>query len=319
MKYEARVTLTKVQYTGDNVGRNLRLKLTIGEKTEEFGFELPVGQTRAFDKLVYKEQTDSNSVALSASAAATERDPVYADTGSGSGTLRFSATSETEATFEVEVQGDARGDKSNKAKLVLTFTGILRKIGERFVSMVQPEGWLKIKHEDSTTYPRILPYGVRVTVTSNDGEREFFDIEEGQLKGKKASVLLKPDKTSYLQEKNPQTGPISLHFSKRDNILTMDGVRYWAVTDPGNPVPSGSFDLEIAYELHSAASGYRDRAAYARTWFRIGHSGDRFLHTGSISSGCVTVRQVDRWDEICSRGFIARKDQRSIGQIVVSQ
>lgn len=235
--------------------------------------------------------------------------------------LRFDASGTQAAVLEVPIQGDRKGDKSKRAILILTFSGVVRETGERFVSLVQPEGWLKIKSEDSRAYPNVIPFGLRVTIMSNDGAREFFTIEEGQLRGNKASVALKADGRSFLQEDNPQTGAVTLRFSKRDEILTIDGreERYWAVTDPRNPIPSGIHDLELPYELHRYGAGYRQQAAFARTWFRVGHSGDRFLHAGSVSLGCVTVRQVERWDEICGLIITARMgDLKSIGQIIVT-
>jgi hypothetical protein len=320
MKYEARVTLTRVEYRGDNLGSNIRITVTVSGRSVSLRFRIKPGESQIQNQLVYDERTDANEISLSSSALATEVDPVHDDTGSAMAMLRFDDSGARDAVLNIPIQGDRKGDKSKKGVIVLTFSGVLRETGERFVAFVEPEGWLKVKSEDSRAYPNVIPFGLRVTVTSNDGVREFFTIEEGQLRENKASVALKEDGSSYLQEDNPQTGAVTLRFSKRDEILTLDGREesYWAVTDPNNPIPSGTYDLELPYELHSFGAGYRKQAAFARTWFRVGHSGDRFLHVGSVSLGCVTVRQVERWDEICALLITARKgDLKSIGQIIV--
>ena len=57
---------------------------------------------------------------------------------------------------------------------------------------------------------------------------------------------------------------------------------------------------------------------YAKTWFRIGHSGDRYLHPGERSAGCITVKDTKRWTEIYRHLIISRKhDSRSIGVVKV--
>ena len=321
MKYDARVTVIQIAYQGNNIGRNIRINLTINGKSTMLSLALTAGDSRNLNKLVYNEEVQSNRITINASASATEKDPVHDDPGSGSATLDF-GTQNSDAIMEIELQGDPKGDKGKKATLIITLSGILRETGERYVSFVAPEGWLKIKNEDQHTYPNVIPFALSVNVTSNDGIREYFEVQEGKMKDWKASVKLKDDGSSFLQRDNPQTSSVIARFSKRDAVLTIDGYqeRYWAVIDSGNPTPNGTYDLELPYELHTIGSAYRSRAAYARTWFRIGHSGDRFLHAGSISAGCVTIRQIERWDEICGRIITSRKgDMRNVGQIVVTQ
>jgi len=189
MKYDARVTLTRVEYRGDNLGSNIRIRITVSGRFSSLRFRIRPGESRALKQVVYDERTDESEVSLSSSGSATEADPVLDDTGSASAMLRFDASGTQAAVLEVPIQGDRKGDKSKRAILILTFSGVFRETGERFVSLVQREE------------------------------------------------------------------------------------RYWAVTDPRNPIPSGIHDLELPYELHRYGAGYRQQAAFARTWFRVGHSG----------------------------------------------
>ena len=56
----------------------------------------------------------------------------------------------------------------------------------------------------------------------------------------------------------------------------------------------------------------------AKTWFRIGHSGDRYLHAGGFSLGCMTITEVVRWGEIYNGLIKARKgDLMSVGVLEV--
>ncbi|MBL0700396.1 MAG: hypothetical protein JJV92_05895, partial [Desulfosarcina sp.] len=85
-----------------------------------------------------------------------------------------------------------------------------------------------------------------------------------------------------------------------------------------NPVPVGKHNLEIPYEVHSLGIGYQALSKYAKTWFRIGHSGDRFLHPGRISAGCVTVTDIAAWTRIYEYLIKSRKgDGKSVGTIEV--
>ena len=69
-------------------------------------------------------------------------------------------------------------------------------------------------------------------------------------------------------------------------------------TDPGNPVPTGTYDLEIPDEVHNLGTTYQGDSPFATTWFRVGHSGDRYLHPGRISAGCVTVTDTKKWTDV---------------------
>ncbi len=56
-------------------------------------------------------------------------------------------------------------------------------------------------------------------------------------------------------------------------------------------VPQGMHLLQIPDAPHPATrDAYYAYTSYHKTWFRIGTEGDRYLHVGEISEGCVTVR-----------------------------
>ena len=85
----------------------------------------------------------------------------------------------------------------------------------------------------------------------------------------------------------------------------------------------GNHDLELPDAPHSGGGYYLDKSKYTRTWFLTGHKllgkgNGRYLHTGSISAGCITV-DPDKWDELYKHLILSRKkrDHRSIGKIKV--
>jgi hypothetical protein len=85
------------------------------------------------------------------------------------------------------------------------------------------------------------------------------------------------------------------------------------ITDENNPQPYGVYDLEIPDEVHALGGAYESISPFAKTWFRVGHSGDRYLHTGSISAGCTTVTEVTAWTAIYNYLIARRKgDGRSV-------
>jgi hypothetical protein len=78
------------------------------------------------------------------------------------------------------------------------------------------------------------------------------------------------------------------------------------------------YDIEIPDYSHKGGRNYLRQSKRAMTWFRIGHGGERYLHTGGYSLGCMTVIEVSRWMEIYDALIKARKgDFMSVGVLEV--
>lgn len=80
--------------------------------------------------------------------------------------------------------------------------------------------------------------------------------------------------------------------------------------------PSGVYDLEVPDFPHKDGKQY---GPFATSWFRVGHSGDRYLHPGFSSLGCSTI-QIKIGDEVTWpriwRYFIdARSSDGIVGQM----
>lgn len=198
-------------------------------------------------------------------------------------------------------------------------------MSRRYVTNTDGQGWLTVVHEDGRQSPA-LPQGLEVMVERESEDREYFRIVEGIHRGRRASVKLPPTsggcsfRPSYLMRAAPRRPPALLRLDAKTNTLWYAGGRSAEVAFPiGNPIPEGTWDIEIPDEVHSRSGGYLAQSRYATTWFRIGHDGDRFLHPGSVTAGCATVTDVDLWTEIYDYLIFARAgDLLSVGRMEVT-
>ncbi len=199
-----------------------------------------------------------------------------------------------------------------------SYVGYIEKLGGN--------GWLRVKLNNGFTWP--LPEFLKIHVVKS-GSREEFEILEGRFRGKKASVKKKGwrwdqwdwDMSFFendIRRGHPYKPSAKMRFYIKSEKLEIDGLgEFHAKTDASNPPPLGRHDIEIPYEPHPGGDYYKGKARYAKTWFRVGHNGDRFLHCGNVSEGCITVKEIHRWDEIYKHLIVSRKGFDSIGTIEV--
>ncbi|MFV0410938.1 MAG: hypothetical protein ACK5LJ_14945 [Paracoccus sp. (in: a-proteobacteria)] len=189
----------------------------------------------------------------------------------------------------------------------------------RYVRNADGKGWLLVRHDISNAIYPPLPQYLKVAHLGTANGREHFRIMEGKSRGKTASVSLRSDGTSYLSRVPPRRrtdAVIRFRISTGELWYGSKGP-FSAKTDPSNPPPVGTHELEIPYEYHSLGSGYEPYSKYAGSWFRIGHKGDRFLHPGRVSLGCATLTNVTEWTNVYNYLISARKDDVSVGIIRV--
>lgn len=97
----------------------------------------------------------------------------------------------------------------------------------------------------------------------------------------------------------------------------MGGVSYQTVDYPRRPWAPGTYDIEIPDTPHKGGLRYSE-ATRSRTWFRVGHTGDRYIHTGGASAGCMTIIERSQWDQLCSVLIRDRKrDGVNVGTVEV--
>ncbi len=189
----------------------------------------------------------------------------------------------------------------------------------KHITNADGKGGLIVRWPDGTTVPA-LPQYLRVEYLKAEAGREHFKVLEGLRAGSAASVKIKGPGQSYLANGDPQQPAGTIKFNRTTGQLwygTSGPIQ--AKTLAANPAPLGTYDLEIPDEVHSIGTPYLRDSPFATTWFRVGHSGDRFLHPGRISAGCVTVTDTKKWTEIYNYLIRRRKgDGKSVGMIIIS-
>ncbi len=189
------------------------------------------------------------------------------------------------------------------------------------------DGWLLVIMSGSKTS---FPSGLAVSMTSESGGREYGLVIEGIYSGSKFDV-----KSGNLVGTFERTDGLEARFKRSSSPKIIDGVTYDyeltitfskngavqtvgpypATTDSNNPVPLGAHEIEIADYPHDLGTSY---GAYGTIWFRIGHSGDRYIHPGRVSAGCITCAPK-YWVDIYKALNVARLgDGRNVGRLKVA-
>lgn len=180
------------------------------------------------------------------------------------------------------------------------------------------DGWLNVKREPSGVVIA-LPEFIQVQIDSSAEGRDYFTAQEGVELGNQFSVKqgnLSPTRPAY-------RAPANLRFSLADELITYPGGRIDAITHAANPVPPGTHPIQMPDFPHSLGIGYLSRSPFAKSWFYLGHGNaivgrnDRYLHTGTLSAGCITVAP-DNWTKLYEYLILCRRgDGKTVGTVTV--
>ena len=177
------------------------------------------------------------------------------------------------------------------------------------------DGWYVVLNDKGLKEP--LPEYLKVHMIRTQDNRDYFQVLEGLNFGKTFSIARR-NGISYIEKGTIHKALAELTFNIKTENLEIKGLgTFKAITYLDNPVPLGNYDIEIPDAPHGLGSGYLGNAEYALTWFRVGNAGDRYLHCGSFSAGCITVKDVDKWDKIYEHLIISRKNNQSVGTVEV--
>ncbi len=181
------------------------------------------------------------------------------------------------------------------------------------------DGWLNIKSEPGGQIIAVPEYLLVDLITSKDG-RDFFSVLEGPALGKKFSV-----KSGHLKRGSPgYHGPAQVTFSLSKKLLNYPGGQIKAITHDGSqPIPIGLHPIQIPDFPHALGAYYAGQSPYAKTWFFLGRgnaipgSNDRYLHTGEVSNGCITV-EPNGWTLLYQYLILCRRgDEKTVGMVTV--
>ncbi|MFA4872650.1 MAG: hypothetical protein WC659_01805 [Patescibacteria group bacterium] len=316
-----RLKVSRIKYTGDSIGDDIRIEVESLNKFVGLNMRLKRGSDRALNVEIGQFFGDGVSFALPVTIRIIERDLVFNDVGSVQKTIKvnLSDPSSQRNIYTIEVR-ERRGYLTRK-KAVFEVTleaGVSDTI--LYVADESGDGWVVTVPEHGTENIS-LPYHLKISLEKYDTKRQYFKIMEGIIQGTKASVQIESNGTSHLRTENPHTGSAHLTYSLSRGTLKMNRNVYKVLNFPQDPEPwkNGLYDIEIPDAPHEPGEAYLDRARLAKVWFRVGHGGERYLHTGSVTLGCITLTEVERWDYMCKVLMKARKgDGESIGVLEIT-
>lgn len=309
------VTVSAIQYEGGSVGQEIALDVELAGEYFSCNLRMKPGQTRELGSEIAQFWVDSDRFTALGRVQVTERDAVYSESSfsdlSWALDLRNSGSVENVQHVEVVETG---GQRQGTTAMFLVTLRARVVAATRYVQ--EPDsGWLAVLDESGRRIA--LPETLCVEVFRIAEGREHFTITEGPHRGKRASVRLNTNGSSALSDVDPRGRAVRATYSVSRKTLTVGAVSYQTVDYPLKPWARGIYDIEIPDAPHKGGLNYPE-ASRSRTWFRVGHSGARFIHTGAASSGCITVVDRSQWDQVCSVLIKGRKGDRiSVGTIEV--
>lgn len=309
------LSVSSIQYLGEGVGREISLEVDLAGEYFSANLRLAAGQSRDLNFEVAQLWTEGDEYAATGEIGVTERDAVYSEMGFSaiSWDIALRTSTQLEAVQRIEVV-ESGGRGQGDVGIFLVTLRARAVVATRFVQESE-SGWLTVLDEGGRRIA--LPETLCVELFRVSDGREYFTITEGPHRGKRASVRLNSDGSSVLSESDPRGSAVRAIYSDSQKTFSVGSLSVQTVDYPLKPWALGAYDVEIPDAPHKGGLSYPE-ASRSRTWFRVGHTGDRYIHTGGASAGCITVVDRSKWDRICAALLRGRKGDRvSVGTVEV--
>lgn len=311
---------SKIKYSGHSIGDDVCIEIEVAGRFLRVDKKINAGTTLEINREIGQFETDQKSFIAQAHVTVIEKDALFNDVGRINSDIKIDTDGREPQRFlfQIQVKEARSSSKKHRGKSFAVFEITLEA---RIIDAIryipdEGDGWLLVAVEDDNSRRSIAAYTKVKLERIKDG-RDFFTILEGPYRGKLASVKLRSDDSSHLTS-GIEHGPAAkgvYSISKRTFIL--NGKTYASVGYKDMPWKRGLYDIEIPDAPHDVHGRYV-KAKRPTVWFRIGHDGDRYLHTGSRSLGCITIIETTRWIEIYNVLIKARKgDLISVGVLEV--
>lgn len=311
--------LIKIKYTGKSIGDNIRVNIEILDKTLQIDKRIKVGSTVEFLKEIGSFPTDQISFAVKAKITITEKDVLFNDINNTEKVIKIDTANSKPQEFVYIIELREKRFWKNWGKSIAKFEVTIEASVIETVKYIPDidNGWLKVKLADSNMVS--LPAFLKVQSEYIERGREYFTILEGPYKNQKASVSLDNENNNSRLLTDIKYEPlVDLQYSISQKKLIIGNKKYKATDHTETPWKKGWYDIELPDYPHPGGQYYLDMSSRAKTWFRIGHEGERYLHTGRISLGCITITEIEKWNGIYDKLIKARKgDFLSIGVLEV--
>lgn len=303
--------LSKIKYSGDSIGDDIRIEIEVLGKFLRVDKRIKAGTAVVINQEVGRFETDRGIFYAGVSIAVVEKDLLFNDVGNTKGTIKINtgAGKPQQFIFEVQVRETRSILRKFWGKAAAVFEITLEAEASDATRYVPDEGdgWLKVVLEDKRI-EESLPAYLKVKIERADARREYFTILEGPYRGRLASVKFRTDGSSHFISDIEHEPMVRVAYSISQKIFILKGKKYKTIDYPKTPWKKGLYDIEIPDYPHEGGRNYLKQSKRAMTWFRIGHGGERYLHTGGRSLGCITVIETTRWMEIYNVLIKARKD-----------
>lgn len=309
--------LTKLKYSGKSIGDDIRVNIEILDKSLQIDKRIKVGSTIEFDKEIGNFPTDQNYFSTKAKITITEKDALFNDTNNTEVKIKVDTKNLKPQKIVQALELHENRFWKNWGKSIAKFEIIIEALSLEVVKYVPDvsNGWLKVKIVDGEDIS--LPAFLKVQSEYFESGREYFTILEGPYKDKKASVKLEDNKSWFLTDIKLEPA-VHLKYSISQKTLFIGNKKYQATDYTGSPWKKGWYDIELPDYPHEDPRDYINISSRFKTWFRIGHTGERYLNTGRASLGCITITEIEKWNEIYDKLIKARKeDFISVGVLEV--
>ncbi len=313
------LSLSKVKYAGDSIGDDIRIEIDCLNHSLDVNRQIKNGSEIVVNAPVGTFFTDQLQFSFPLSVKVIERDLLFNDVGTATRDFKIDVRNTTPQFLMVPIE--VRELRNYHTKKTARFDLIFEaKVGDALAYVAfTNQGWFTGKYTTTNHIVDLVSH-LQIRIERYGAERDYFQIVEGPLRGKRAS-LMREEKVVHFTSENPHTGPVRLVYSRSQKTLTFGEQVYKMKDYPTDPNPwrKGLHDIEIADYSHEPGRSYLNRAALALVWFKVSHpDGNRYLHVGAFSLGCMTLTEVERWDELCKILLKARKgDGRNIGTVEV--
>lgn len=311
------VKLKSIQYSGKSIGDDVRLEILILDKPYTFKRKFKSGTTVDVDGIIGEFFTSKNSFEEVIDLKVIEEDRIFSDVGMLSKLLKVDTTTLKTLDLSYEIVVKELRVRSTKTKAIFKIDIEVAIIAP--VRYIEPthDGWVVGKRADNDAKID-LPSYLRVMFERKKSEREYFTILEGINRGLQVSIPLKQNKNSYSLEGFPYAKAAILQYSKSSKILTIAGKKFQTTDDEQMLWEKGNYDVEIPDWAHRLGQTYKSESQFTTCWFRVGHSGERYIHTGNHSRGCITIIEHKKFDEVYKLLARCRKgDDMSVGVLTV--
>ncbi len=309
--------LTNLKHSGGAIGDDVRIEISVLNNLISVDKKIKKNQSITCQDVVGQFFSDGKIFSPEIKITVIEKDLIYNDIGSVSEKLKIDLEKIVPQIHKYQVEVfEKRGKKVVKNKKAIFEAMIETVVGP--VIGYAPEtkdGWLVVldKNDKEISIPAYL----KVKIERRESAREYFTVLEGSLRGEIFSVKYLHDTSVFIADRNPHAAPARATYSILKKILTLSGKKYQTTDYEGVPWVKGLYDIEIPDFPHPGGLYYQE-AKYPTVWFRVGHSGERYLHTGRHSLGCITVLDQKKWGEIYSMLIKARRgDGASVGILEV--